>query len=94
MELETLNREHRSLEQSHRALSDRETITQAQLKKAETALAEAEKRKRAAESDLQSVRGKQLDLDGQLADVSKEKEVSSILITPVLCANYAIGSGA
>ncbi|THH01623.1 hypothetical protein EW026_g1099 [Hermanssonia centrifuga] len=74
VELDTLLREHRSLEQSHRSLTDRESSTQVRLKRAETSLSEAEKSKRTLESDLQSLRSRQIDLDSQLAATSKDKE--------------------
>ena len=75
VELDTLIREHRSLEQAHKSLSERESLTLSQLKKAEAALADAEKHKRALESDLQSVRSRQLGVEDQLAVALKEKEV-------------------
>ncbi|PSS37014.1 hypothetical protein PHLCEN_2v1156 [Hermanssonia centrifuga] len=74
VELDTLLREHHSLEQSHKSLTDRESSTQVRLKRAETSLSEAEKSKRTLESDLQSLRSRQIDLDSQLAATSKDKE--------------------
>ncbi|KAI0354017.1 hypothetical protein OH77DRAFT_533487 [Trametes cingulata] len=53
VELETLAREHKNIQHSHSSLSDRAQASQAQLKKTEAALSEAEKAKRALESELQ-----------------------------------------
>ncbi|KAI0338329.1 hypothetical protein BDW22DRAFT_705103 [Trametopsis cervina] len=78
VELESLAREYASLEQSHRSLSERENISQAELGKAKSALADAEKSKRTIDSDLQVLRSRQIDLDGQLAATAKEKEASPI----------------
>lgn len=75
VDLDTLTRDYRSLEQSHKSLSDRGNVAQSQLMKAEAALADAEKSRRTIESDLQSLRSRQIDLDGQLATAVKEKEV-------------------
>ncbi|CAL1710675.1 unnamed protein product [Somion occarium] len=74
--LDTITREHASLQQSHRSLSDRERAVQAQLKKAEGALSDAEKAKRTLESELQLIRSRQTDLDGRLAEAIKDKEAS------------------
>ncbi len=79
VELESLTRDYHSLEQSHKSLSDKEAFAQAQLEKAEAALAEAEKSKRTIDSDLQVLRSRQIDLDGQLADAVKEKEVKNFI---------------
>lgn len=76
VELDTLIRDHRSLEQSHKSLSDRETAAQGQLRRAEGILADAEKAKRMMESELQSLRTRQINLDGQLAAALKDKEVT------------------
>lgn len=82
VELDTLLREHRSLEQSHRSLSDKESATQSKLREAETALSDAVKAKRTIESDLQSVRSRQIDLEDQLATALKERDVSGLLTIP------------
>lgn len=78
VELDTLVREHNSLQSSHKSLSDREQVAQSQLKKVEATLADLEKNKRATDSDLQSLRSRQIDIDGQLAEAVKEKEVMSL----------------
>lgn len=75
VELETSTREHQSLLHSHRSLSDRMLATESKAKKAEASLQEAEKAKRALESELQSLRTRQIDLDGELAETQRAKEV-------------------
>ncbi|KAH9942698.1 myosin tail-domain-containing protein [Amylocystis lapponica] len=74
VELDSFVREHNSLQQSHKSLSERERASQAQLKKTEAALSEAEKARRALESELQSLRSRQMDTEDQLADIVKAKE--------------------
>ncbi|KAH9914424.1 nonmuscle myosin heavy chain b [Fomitopsis serialis] len=74
VDLDTLTREHASLEKSHRSLSEREQSARSELKVAETSLGEAVKARRTLESDLQAIRTRQIDTDGQLAEVLKEKE--------------------
>ncbi|KAH9925965.1 nonmuscle myosin heavy chain b [Fomitopsis serialis] len=74
VDLDTLTREHASLEKSHRSLSEREQSVRSELKVAETSLGEAVKARRTLESDLQAIRTRQIDTDGQLAEVLKEKE--------------------
>lgn len=77
VELDSLLREHHQLEQSHKSLSDKELSSQSKLKDAEAALSDAVKAKRGLESDLQSVRSRQIDLESQLAGALKERDVSS-----------------
>ncbi|KAI0954365.1 hypothetical protein AcV7_007621 [Taiwanofungus camphoratus] len=74
VELDTFLREHNSLQQSHVSLSERERSAQAQLKKTEAALSDAEKSRRTLESELQSIRSRQIDTESQLADLQKTKE--------------------
>ncbi|KZT64665.1 nonmuscle myosin heavy chain b [Daedalea quercina L-15889] len=74
VDLDTLTREHASLEKSHRSLSEREQSIRSELKAAEASLAEAVKARRSLESDLQASRSRQIDTDGQLAEALKEKE--------------------
>ena len=81
VDLDTINREHASLQHSHKSLSDKERAAQEQLKKTENALSEAEKAKRTLDSELQHVRSRQLDLDTQLAEALKEKEVCHLIGT-------------
>ncbi|OBZ78198.1 Myosin-11 [Grifola frondosa] len=60
VELDMLIREHRTLQQSHTSLSERERASHAQFVKTEAALSGAEKARRAAESELQSALERQL----------------------------------
>lgn len=76
VELDSLLREHRMLEQSHKSLSDKELSNQTRLKETEAALSDAVKAKRTLDSDLQSVRTRQIDLESQLAGALKERDVS------------------
>lgn len=80
VELDTITREHKNIQQSHQSLSDREQTSRTQLKKVEVALAEAEKAKRALESELQAVRSRAIDTDNQLAEMQKAKEVGILLV--------------
>ncbi|KAH9055174.1 hypothetical protein EDB83DRAFT_1111534 [Lactarius deliciosus] len=77
VDLETSVREHTSLLQSHRSLSDRLQANDQKLKQTEASLAEASKIKRSQESELQELRTRRIDLDGQLAELQKAKEVIS-----------------
>ncbi|TFY78541.1 hypothetical protein EWM64_g5472 [Hericium alpestre] len=74
VELDSTSREHKSLLNSHRSLSDRMQASDSQLKKAEAALLEVEKTKRSLDSELQALRSRQIDTDGQLAEAQKAKE--------------------
>ncbi|KAI9438540.1 myosin II heavy chain [Lactarius indigo] len=74
VDLETSVREHTSLLQSHRSLSDRVQANDQKLKQTEASLAEASKIKRSQESELQELRTRRIDLDGQLAELQKAKE--------------------
>jgi len=75
VDLETSTREHTSLLHSHRSLSDRVQANDQKLKQTEASLAEASKIKRSQESELQELRSRRIDLDGQLAELQKAKEV-------------------
>jgi len=76
VDLEASVREHNSLLHSHRSLSDRVQANDHKLKKTEAALAEVEKTKRSQESELQELRSRRIDADGQLAELQKAKEVN------------------
>jgi myosin protein heavy chain len=75
LDLEQSNREHISLQHSHRSLLDRERATQSQFTRTQTQLSELEKAKRAMESEFQSVKSRQNDIQSQLSDVLRVKEV-------------------
>ena len=104
VDLDTIVWEHTSLQSSHRSLVDRERAAQSQLKKVEVTLADLEKTKRSSDSELQSLRTRQIDAEGQLAEAIREKEVSNqlsfrLVLTPSLgigaqtqrCANQVPG---
>ncbi|KAL6303713.1 nonmuscle myosin heavy chain b [Sparassis latifolia] len=74
VDLDTIRREYDSLLASHKSLSERERSVQAQLRNAEASLSETDKSRRASESELQSIRSRQIDTDSQLADLQKAKE--------------------
>jgi len=76
VDLEASVRDHKSLLQSHRSLSDRVQANDHKLKQTEVALAELEKTKRSQESELQELRSRRIDTDGQLAELQKIKEVT------------------
>jgi myosin heavy chain 9/10/11/14 len=75
VDLEASVREHSSLLHSHRSLSDRLQANDHKLKQTEISLAEVEKTKRSQESELQELRSRRIDTDGQLAESHKAKEV-------------------
>ena len=77
VDLEASIQEHTSLLQSHRSLSDRLQANSEKLKKSEASLAEASKIKRSQELELQELRSRRIDLDGQVAELQKAKEVTS-----------------
>lgn len=76
VDLEASVREHNSLLHSHRSLSDRVQANDHKLKQTEATLAEVGKTKRSQESELQELRSRRIDADGQLAELQKAKEVN------------------
>jgi myosin heavy chain 9/10/11/14 len=76
VDLEASVREHKSLLQSHRSLSDRVQANDHKLKQTEAALAEVEKTKRSQQSELEELRSRKIDADGELAELQKAKEVT------------------
>ena len=80
VELENLQTECNALQKSHDDLLKKGKTLEAQRKETDVSLLVAEKAKRAAESELQSIRTRQIDVDGQLADAVKAKEVRAIVI--------------
>jgi myosin heavy chain 9/10/11/14 len=78
VELDAATREYRILERAHHDLLGREQAASSQASKAEASVAELEKAKRALESDLQSIRTRQLDTEGQLAEALGAKEVCDV----------------
>lgn len=78
LELERTNavRDHRSLEASYNSLLKREGEASSQLTRTKTELADLEKSRRAVESELQTLRTRQIEMDTQLSEAVKNKEVS------------------
>ncbi|KAF9519353.1 hypothetical protein BS47DRAFT_1337113 [Hydnum rufescens UP504] len=74
VDLETLQREHNSTVGINHDLQTRAKENEKGKIEAEQALQAVEKSKRAAEADLHTLRSKQLDLEGQLAETLKAKE--------------------
>jgi myosin protein heavy chain len=81
VELETAQREHASVIKSQKDIQAKAQTHQQKLAETELALAHAEKQKRAAESELQSVRARQIEADGQVAEAVKAKEVKAQIIS-------------
>jgi len=86
LELDHSVREHNTLLQSHKSLSERESTAQSHLLKANTTISDLEKAKRSMESELQSLRSRQHDYESQIAEATKAKEVRIFLSigTPLL----------
>lgn len=84
LELEQISREHTSLQHSHTSLLDRERGAQSLLSKAQAQLAELEKGKRALDSELLAVKSRQTEIQDQLAEASRVKEVYK------LCSFYVL----
>jgi myosin heavy chain 9/10/11/14 len=78
VDLESVQREYTSLQRGYDSLLARERDASSRLAKVESALADAEKARRASESDLQVLRSRQLDIDGELAEAQRAKEVGSL----------------
>ncbi|KAF5353873.1 hypothetical protein D9756_007302 [Leucocoprinus leucothites] len=76
LELEKTNalREQRSLESSYNSLLKREGDASSQLSRTKVELAELEKSKRSMESELQTLRTRQIEMDSQLSEAVKNKE--------------------
>lgn len=75
VELDNSVRALLSLQENHSSLAERERAAQGKLAKADAALSDAEKVKRTLESELQSVRSRQIDTDSRLGEVVRVKEV-------------------
>jgi myosin protein heavy chain len=75
VDLDTINREHKSLQHTYNSLLERERGASSKLKEVTESLSTAEKIKRSLESDLQSLRSRQNDTDSHLAEVQRAKEV-------------------
>jgi myosin protein heavy chain len=75
LELEAAQRRLKELESSHRDLTVEHTSSEEKKKELEASLAETAKTKRIAETELQQVRTRQIDLDSQMEEAVHEKEV-------------------
>jgi myosin protein heavy chain len=75
VELDNSVRALLSLQDNHKSLAERERAAQARLIKVEAVLSDTEKVKRTLESELQSVRSRQIDTDSRLGEVVRVKEV-------------------
>lgn len=74
---DTAAREHATLHQAHQALIGKERAASTRLVAIEAEYAEADKTRRSVETEMLSVRSRQVDLDGQLSEALRAKEVSN-----------------
>ncbi|KAG8905822.1 hypothetical protein FRB99_008187 [Tulasnella sp. 403] len=74
VDIETVQHEHETLLKTHEEILAKTKKYETRLAEVEFGLISAEKAKRTAESELQTVRSRQFDLDGQLAEAVKSKE--------------------
>lgn len=93
VDLDTINREYKSLQHTYNSLLERERAASLKVKEVTANLSAAEKLKRSLESDLQSVRSRQNDIDSQLAEVQRAKEVDSFTLRPDPMTKHLPGSG-
>lgn len=77
-DLEIALRENAALQHEYQELVENVQANQSRLKENDTALSEAERTKRSLESELRVVKSKQSDVEGQLAEAMKAKEVRGI----------------
>ena len=91
LDLEQSNREHISLQHSHKSLLDRERATQSQLSKTQSQLSDLEKAKRAMESEFQSIKSRQSDIQNQLSDALRVKEVFNLFLLDTESNGYFQG---
>ena len=75
VQLDSATREHATLQQTHRTLVEREKGASLNLQKAEAALGDVEKVRRSLESELQSMRSRHIDSEGQVAELQRAKDV-------------------
>jgi myosin protein heavy chain len=73
---DSASRELSTLQQAHRALADKERDASTRLSAIETEFTEVDKVRRSMETELLSVRSRQMDLDGQLSETLRAKDVS------------------
>ena len=75
-ELEAALKESTSVQKEYQQLVDNERNTQARLREIDAALSEANQAKRTLESEYQTVKSKHIEVEGQLSEMTKAKEVS------------------
>lgn len=75
VQLDSATREHATLQQAHQTLVEWEKGASLNLQKAEAALGDVEKVARSLESELQSMRTRQIDSEGQVAELQRAKDV-------------------
>lgn len=74
-DLEQVSRDHNSLQQTYHSLLDRERTANNQLTTHKNQLAEAQKANRFMESELLSLKSRHHEAQGQVAELSRNKEV-------------------
>ena len=80
-ELETIHREHSTLQDSYQDLVESEKVNQAKRREVELSLSEVSKIKRQVESELLSVKTRLNDSEGQHAETSRAKEVYHFVVS-------------
>ena len=90
LELDYATRELASLQDTHNVVAESEHKHKALAAQAQQNVMELEKTKRSLESELQSVRSRQHDAEGALADAQKAKEVSIISFTSPIVASLTV----
>jgi myosin heavy chain 9/10/11/14 len=76
VQLDSLTRDYAVLEQNNTVVIERERELQAQLMKTQASFSDLEKAKRSSESELLSIRNRQSDMENQLVDTQRAREVN------------------
>jgi len=79
VELEAAHRERAELDVAHKALLEKERTASAKHQELDVSLADAVRSKRVLESELQAVRTRQVDMENQLAETIRAKEVGLLI---------------
>ena len=79
VELEAAQRERAELGVAHGALSEKEKTASAKHQQLDASLSDAVRSKRVLESELQAVRTRQVDMENQLAEAIRSKEVGLLI---------------
>lgn len=77
-ELETALKDGASIQKEYQQLVDNERTTQSRLREIDAALTEADRAKRALESEYQTIKSKHIEVGDQLSEAAKAKEVKHI----------------